>query len=608
MIRRRSLATTVLLSLCLYFAVDEIYEPGVTTSTGAVLRQIEGKTGLPVTDWATNFTGQDYKLPPRSRPPDDSVASEIPPAEATQSAQDLSSRNSAAAKPTLEHEDVATDVVTLKRIEFKGANALSTGALKAHVEGYIGKTLKYEELVEITVSVEGLYKENNFIARVTLIPQDLTDGVLILEVIESVLSQVEVERGLEMLPGTETYALAMIQSLQAKGEILNTERTDRAVALVNQIPGVSATAALRQGKEPGETDLVLNLYQTVKQKIDLMFDNYGSYATGVERSTASLTLFNPNDIADLLNLTAVATRGSEYIKAAYSWAIGTEGWRMGVNASHMTYQVVKGMTVVVGATGRAVTEGVELSYPLATKPEHNSKLTLNYDEKEYTNTSAQGVNISNYKANTATAEVSGVVRDISPGGALATYSVQATQGNIDLNGSLSQLSDTAKTEGHFAKIKAVATVLQPITSELSLYGSLTAQHANKNLDSSEKISLGGMTGVRAYPTGEGSGSDGEIATVEMRYSLNESTTVSAFYDWGRVQLMHDANFPGAPKNNSYMLSGYGMGLTHTTPRGVQFRAIWARRDTENPNPTQTGQDQDGTLDRNRYWLQILIPF
>jgi hemolysin activation/secretion protein len=605
-IRRRSLATTVLLSLCLYFAVDELYEPGVTTNTGAWLRQVEKKTGLPATEWARKLTGQTYKLPDRSDPSlahHDLVIDAHPP-----DALPSATVQTPPVTPVNAHEDMSEEMVSLKQIRFKGANALGPMALGEVVKPFLDRPLKYEELLEITVTVESFYRKNNFVARVTLMPQDLTDGVLILEVIESILSDVEVEKGLEMLPNTQKYALAMIEKLQAKGEPLNTERTDRAIAMVNQIPGVTAEAALRSGKEVGETDLVLNLYQTAKRKVEAMFDNYGSYATGVERATANLTLFNPGDLADMLNLTGVTTRGSEYVRAAYSWAVGNAGWRMGVNLTHMTYEVVKGMTVVVGAKGQALTQGIEMSYPLATKEEHSSKLTLNFDEKEYTNTSAQGVNISNYKVNTATAEVSGVARDMTPGGALATYSVQATQGTVNLDGSLSQLSDTAHVQGQFAKLKATATVLQPLASDLSVYGSLTAQRANKNLDSSEKISLGGISGVRAYPTGEGAGSDGEIATIELRYNLNESTTISGFYDWGRVSLMHDANFPGGPKNNSYMLSGYGMGLTHTTPRGVQYRAIWARRDSENPNPTQTGQDQDGTLDRNRFWLQILIPF
>ena len=606
MIRRRSLATTVLLSLCLYFAVDEFYEPGVTTSTGALLRQIELKTGLPVTDWATEFTGENYQLPPRPHQPALNPQEEADSSTEPQLKPPTPAPASRAGSPI--PEDVKDDVVSLKQIRFKGANALGPMALSEVVQGYVGRPLKYEELIEITVAVENFYRQNSFVARVTLMPQDLTDGVLVLEVIESVLSKVEVERGLQDLPNTETHALAIIEAHQAKGELLNTQETDRAIALINQIPGVSATAAMREGQGQGETELILALYANKTRQTELMYDNYGSYATGVERATAVLTLFNPRDMADLLQLTGVSTRGSEYVKAAYSWAVGTQGWRMGVNLTHMTYEVVKGMTAVVGASGKALTQGVEFSYPVKTSAEHNSKVTFNFDEKEYTNTSAQQVQISNYKSNTASAEISGVIRDLSPGGTLTTYSVQATQGNIDLNGSLSQLSDTAKTEGHFAKIRANATVLQPLTTDLSVYGSITAQKSNRNLDSSEKISLGGITGVRAYPTGEGAGSEGEIATVELRYSVDESTTISAFYDWGHVQQMHDANFPGAPKNNAYMLSGYGMGLTHTTPRGVQFRAIWARRDTENPNPTQTGRDTDGTLDRNRYWLQLLIPF
>ena len=67
---------------------------------------------------------------------------------------------------------------------------------------------------------------------------------------------------------------------------------------------------------------------------------------------------------------------------------------------------------------------------------------------------------------------------------------------------------TARTAGHFGKWNLNLTRLQHIDDRLSLYLSYSRQWATKNLDSSEKFSLGGPYGVRAYPVGEASGDDG----------------------------------------------------------------------------------------------------
>ena len=51
--------------------------------------------------------------------------------------------------------------------------------------------------------------------------------------------------------------------------------------------------------------------------------------------------------------------------------------------------------------------------------------------------------------------------------------------------------------------------------DLQILGSM--QLANKNLDSSEKFTLGGIGGVRAYPSGEASGDEGRKISFDLKY-------------------------------------------------------------------------------------------
>jgi hemolysin activation/secretion protein len=175
---------------------------------------------------------------------------------------------------------------------------------------------------------------------------------------------------------------------------------------------------------------------------------------------------------------------------------------------------------------------------------------------------------------------------------------------------LNQATDKtgAKTAGSFDKIRVNGTWQQSITTQTSAFISYTGQLAGKNLDSSEKMQLGGMNGVRAYPTGEGSGSDGQLLQLELRHNLESGIALTGFYDWGQIWLQHDPTFPGGPMHNRNTYKGFGASVGYTNDDGVNFRATWARRQGHNPNPTQTGMDQDGTRDRNRYWLQVTVPF
>jgi len=568
----------------------EIYDPVLPKVAGTVLRAIEDKTSLPVTQWAEAMTGKTFAKPQQPRGLVDAAMDKM--------------------LEQQEVEEAAKALITLKSIQFQGVTILGDMELKGIVEPYLNTPMSYEQMLEIGMVVEQYYRQNNYLARAILPPQDLTDGVLTVDVIESVFSKVEIEHELEDLPNTQAHVAAIIQAQQPTGEPLNTKSLDRALALANDIPGMSAQGSLRQGQQPGETELLLQLYQGRTRQAELMVDNGGSRSTGVMRLMATLNWFNPNDMADLLNVVAVHTQGSNYARLAYSLPVGTDGWRMGLNMSAMSYEVVVGEQGMVGAVGRAVTQGMEWLYPLIRADDRSATVSLTADAKKFQNTSAQGLLMSDYESKVLAAQVSGFYRDLNPGGGTGTYSLQLAHGNLNLDGSLSQQTDrtTTQTDGAFDKLRVSGTWQQALTTQTSAFVSYTGQLADKNLDSSEKMQLGGMTGVRAYPTGEGSGADAHLIQLELRHSLSSGVNLTGFYDWGQVWLQHDPSYPGGPLNNRNTYKGFGASVAYTNDDGVNFRATWARRQGTNPNPTQTGNDQDGTRDRNRYWLQVTLPF
>jgi len=581
--------------LCLLGGALDIYDPVVPKDTGAVLRAIEEKTEIPVTEWVEAITGKPIAKPASTKTyPPGTVGAVMDKMLADKEA-----------------EEGAKALITLKDIQFQGVSILGDMELKGIVEPYLNTPMTYEQMLEIGMTVEAYYRKNNYLARAILPPQDLTQGVLLIDVIESVFSKIEIEQELADLPNTQEHVTALIESQQKTGEPLNTQSLDRALALANDVPGINAQGSLRQGREPGETELLLKLYQGRTRQAELNIDNGGSRSTGAIRLMATLNWFNPGDFADLLNAVAVHTQGSDYARLAYSVPVGTDGWRMGVNASSMNYKVIVGDQGMVGAFGEAITKGLEWVYPLLRADDRSTTVTLAADTKKFQNTSAQGLVMSDYEAKVMSAQVSGFYRDLNPGGGTGTYSLQLSHGNINLDGSLSQQTDknTVKTEGEFNKLRLNGTWQQAITTSTSTFVSYTGQLSDKNLDSSEKMQLGGMNGVRAYPTGEGSGSDGQMVQFELRHQLESGINMAAFYDWGQVYLQHNPDYPGGPANNRNIYKGIGASVGYTTEDGINIKATWARKIGNNPNPNPiNGNDQDGTRDRNRYWLQVTLPF
>jgi hypothetical protein len=55
------------------------------------------------------------------------------------------------------------------------------------------------------------------------------------------------------------------------------------------------------------------------------------------------------------------------------------------------------------------------------------------------------------------------------------------------------------------------------------------------------------------------------------------------------------------------LKGVGVSVGWTASFGLTVKATLAHRIGDNPNPTSTGTDQDGSLTKNRFWLQASLP-
>lgn len=64
---------------------------------------------------------------------------------------------------------------------------------------------------------------------------------------------------------------------------------------------------------------------------------------------------------------------------------------------------------------------------------------------------------------------------------------------------------------------------------------LRGQWASRNLDSQNRFSLGGASGVRAYTTMDGFGDDAVLLTLEANKRLGRGLTVGGFYDGGVVR-------------------------------------------------------------------------
>ena len=499
-------------------------------------------------------------------------------------------------------------VITVKQFHLVGNTLISAEQLQQALAAYLNRPLDYTQLQAAAAAVANVYRASGWIVRAYLPQQDIVDGVVTIQIVEAAFGGVKIEGA-----AATRVPLAQIQgdfdAQQQVGAPLNSDAIDRALLLVSDLPGVTASGSLREGTQTAQTDLVLSLASSPLMVGDAQVDNTGSRSTGANRLAANVNFNSLFGVGDLLNSNLIHTEGSDYVRVGGTAPLGYDGWRAGANASAMRYRLVSAEFSALHSVGTSSSIGLEASYPLIRSRLRNLYFLTNADYKTYDN-QASGVTTTHYDVNSLSLGLSGNQFDNLGAGGANSASLNFSYGHLNLDNSPNQAADAAstRTDGSYTKLRYSASRQQVINDDVSVFVAGSGQWANKNLDSSEKFYLGGASGVRAYPSSEAGGAAGQIINLELRWRLSDGFHVAGFYDYGQVRVNANNNFVGALALNNYDLKGAGLSLAWQSNSGLNFKATLARRIGVNPNPITTGKDQDGSLVKNRLWLSASVPF
>lgn len=499
--------------------------------------------------------------------------------------------------------------LTVTRFRFAGNTRFDEAVLQKAVEPWLNRPLGFDELQKAAAAVAAVYRDAGWVVRAYLPKQEIENGVVTIQVIEAVFGNVVVDPATD-LRFSQDFAKKIVLTAQPAGQPLSGEAIDRALLIIDDLPGVMAQGLLREGKNNGETDLLLKLDNKPYVSGQASLDNTGSRSTGPVRLNGVVFGNSLLGVGDQASGNVLHTEGSDYGRLAWSIPVGYSGLKAGASYSRLGYRVITEEFASQHLDGHSGSAGIDASYPLIRSRGRNLYVSFNYDHKTYLNR-ANSLNLSDYSINVGSLNLSGNLFDELGGGGSTSGSLTLVKGKVNLDGSPNQSTDARgpHTAGGYQVIRYSLRRNQTLVGKLSLFASVSGQMASKNLDSSEKFYLGGANAVRAYPASEAGGSDGNLLNLELNYLLPYGLTASAFYDYGRVQVNHDNNISGAATNNNLSLKGAGLGLAWMAPFGANFKLTWARRIGTNPNPTPlTGNDQDGSLVLNRVWFQANLPF
>lgn len=489
--------------------------------------------------------------------------------------------------------------VTVKGFRFAGNTLLSDQQLGLSMAQFTGQALGFDGLQRAADAVALAYQREGWLARVYLPEQDVSEGVITLQVIEARFGGVRVE-GEPPKRVRQQEIDAFFKAAQRIDQPFNSNALDRALLLVDDLPGVSVSATLTPGQTDGQTELVLQSTDEPLFFGDISLDNHGARSTGSERLTANLNINSPGQRGELVSINGLHTEGSDYARLALTIPDGYDGLRLGMNASTMAYKVIVGPAAGTAAqiTGRSDSVGLDLNYPVIRSRTQNLYLSVGADIKAFQTRDTQVR--SDYETNALRVGLSGNHFDDFGGGGANSASLQWLAGRLS---SMTAHSLIDAINRSYSKLNYSLSRQQALVGSHSLLLSLQGQQANQVLDSSEGFYIGGPQSVRAYPSSEVGGEQGELMSAEWRWRLDNAWLLTGFVDQGRVVSLPPT---ASEQRAEYSLRGYGLSLAWQGGAGVNAKLTWSRRDGSNPKPTLAGTDSDGTRTLDRMWLSVSV--
>ena len=508
---------------------------------------------------------------------------------------------------------------TVAGFALEGISILPDAQVQTVLKPYIGVSLTFADLEKACDAITALYRQHGYSVQAVVLPQSIpkAGGTVKLRITEAKLSSVVVNTP----NGPSRFGAERVEKYivgaNPIGESLNLNSIERSLIIRNETPGVIVSSQLEAGKELGDTQLNVKLEDAPLVQGRVALNNYGSRSTGANQATAVLGLNNLTGIGDQATVNGVASEGSQYIQGAYSLPGSTDGLRLGVSGTYLQYKNVSSYASPNGNNGDAWTTGFSAAYPLVRSQGSNLNASLGYDIKSYLNKfMATNTTNSAYNIRNVVAGLSGNAYDGFGGGAINDGAVSITFGSLDIL-STSIGGYGLYTPSQFTKFNFSGSRNQSLSDDgqTSLFLAASGQFASVELNSAEQFYLGGPFGVRAYPVAQGGGTQGGLATVELRHKLPENLVISGFFDAGVVQqyknnMIAYNTFKGESNaNNTYSLMGAGLGMKWSYNRwDITGSVAWMVG--KNPLYTYAGNpvNNDGLTTQPRGWINASYSF
>ena len=509
----------------------------------------------------------------------------------------------------------ADDHFTIKRFDVVGNHLLSSTEIDAALTPSVGPDRNFGTIQKALEALEAAYRSRGFSAVQVSIPeQELTAGVVRIDVLESTINKVTVT-GNKF--ASEANVRAGLPALQ-EGQTPNLQKISAAIQLSNENFAKQVEVTLASTDIDGKVDARVVVTDSNPFHIAATLDNSGTKASGKLRTGVALqyaNLFGRDQVGTLAYTTSPDSPSGVHVN------LFSIGYRIPLYALGDSIDLIYGTSSVnspsssptlggvLGIVGKGSVAGLRWNHLLERRGEYTSKLVYGIDRK-YINSrcSVNGIDVSfappmppisacvpytvmplsltysgrHQSAGQLLDGSIGIERNLATGVAFTNVSGRTdrysylTPGNRD-------------SRDNFTVLHASASWFKAYANNWQTRLAVNIQVANDPLVSSEQFGLVGASAVRGFSERAVSADGGTIVNAELytpdvasKLGVPGNLRLLGFYDLGRG---YNRGISSSVVPSHVSVASAGFGMRYAFSKDVDLRVDVAR--VNNPGTSST---------------------
>lgn len=449
--------------------------------------------------------------------------------------------------------------IPIERFEIIGNTVISSDELSQVVAPFEGRSMTLFEIYEVADRVTQYYRDQGYsVASATVPAQKVGSGTVTLEVIEGRIAALAVD-------GNKAYRQSFLErhvTGAAVGDVIAEKALERDLLLLNDLPGLSATAVVSPGAEFGDSNLTIRTEEKRFEAVTRL-NNYGRTSIGEWKLEGDFAVNAPLGVGDRFDINVVHATGGklDYFNFRYSVPILFSGTRASMYFSRNDYNVDSGELPpglqALDLSGDGDNFGFNIFHPLIRSRKQNLYIGIGYD-RVITRQLTRGLGLKT-KADISLMNLNLLYSRVNDNNSFTTFSANFAT-NFDSN-ERDPITFASENNAQTAKLRIDATHFHSINELWAVFGKLTMVGAIDPIVDTQRYRIGGRESVRGYASSELAGDGGYAVTLEIqRQFLLASRWPSRAFLFGDSGTVTRQNAATIGLDSSESISAAGLGF------------------------------------------------